>query len=641
MVGRRPLPPAVHRDRREVRRSAVVVRPRGHRRHGECARRGHRRRGARAPAGPDRPSPELRARDRDRADRHGRLVPVARERLMDLTALPILSIVTFLPLIGLLVIAFAPASAARPLALATGLITFAVSLVLLLGYEPGRPGFQFVETLSWIPVFGIEYKLGADGLSVALVVLTTLLTWIAILASFAPIKIRIKEYMISFLILEVGLIGVFIALDTFLFYIFWEIVLVPMYLIIGIWGGANRIYATIKFVLYTLVGSLLMLVAILATAFAYQAGHGGSWTGAFDFEALRQYAGTGGFADGLQLLSFIAFFLAFAIKVPMFPFHTWLPDAHTEAPTAGSVMLAAIMLKLGAYGFIRFAVPLYPDAAHTFAPVIIVLSLIAIIYGAIVALVQPDLKRLVAYSSVSHMGFVTLGIFVFNRQGMDGAILQMVNHGLITGALFLLVGVIYERTHDRTIAKMGGAAAAMPIYAVALGFFVFASGGLPGLSGFVGEFLALVGAFEYSPWVAAIATVCMILAAGYLLWMFQRIAFGEVSEFFKSLGQHLTDMTPTEILTLAPLAALTVVFGLFPGLVLGLVKGTVTAVLDEVGRQGVAEIPPQTALIALAIPILYVVGRLIWVARIDLGGRGGSGSTDTALVETHAPEPAS
>src|SRR4051812_47660305 len=583
MVGRRPLPPAVHRDRREVRRSAVVVRPRGHRRHGECARRGDRRRGARAPAGPDRPSPELRARDRDRADRHGRLVPVARERLMDLTALPILSIVTFVPLIGVLVIAFAPASAARPLALATGLITFAVSLVLLLGYEPGRPGFQFVETLSWIPVFGIEYKLGADGLSVSLVVLTTLLTWIAILASFKPIQTRIKEYMISFLVLEVGMIGVFLALDTFLFYIFWEIVLVPMYLIIGIWGGANRIYATIKFVLYTLVGSLLMLVAILATAFAYQAGHGGSWTGAFDFEALRVYAATGGFADGLQLLAFIAFFLAFAIKVPMFPFHTWLPDAHTEAPTAGSVILAAIMLKLGAYGLIRFAVPLFPAAAQTFAPVIIVLSLIGIIYGAILALVQPDLKKLVAYSSVSHMGFVTLGIFVFTEQGLQGAILQMINHGLITGALFLLVGVIYERTHDRTIAKMGGLAGRVPVYAAALGFFVFASVGLPGLSGFVGEFLTLVGTFsagfQFSQLAAAVATFVMIFAAGYLLWMFQRIVFGDLSDFLKGLGSHLTDMRPVEALTVVPLAAMVVVLGLFPGLVLNLISGSVATAL--------------------------------------------------------------
>jgi NADH-quinone oxidoreductase subunit M len=530
--------------------------------------------------------------------------------------IPILTLVTFTPLVGALVIAAAPGRYARPLALAASLVAWVISLLLLIGFDPGSPrGFQFVETHDWIPVFGIQYKLGVDGLSLILVVLTTTLSWISILASFSPIKDRIKEYMISFLILEVGMIGVFIALDTFLFYIFWEIVLVPMYLIIGIWGGANRIYATIKFVLYTLVGSLLMLVAILTTAFAYQAANGG-WTGAFDFEKLRTF----GFDPTLQLFAFLAFFLAFAIKVPMFPFHTWLPDAHVQAPTAGSVILAAIMLKLGAYGFIRFALPLFPGAAHTFAPAIIVLSLIAIIYGAIVALVQPDLKKLVAYSSVSHMGFVTLGIFVFNSQGMNGAILQMVNHGLITGALFLLVGVIYERTHDRTIAKMGGVAGVMPLYAVALGFFVFASGGLPGLSGFVGEFLVLVGAFVYSPVVAAVATVCMILAAGYLLWMFQRVAFGELSDFFKGLGHHLTDMTPTEILTIGPLAALVVVFGLFPGLVLELVQGTVGRVLGDAAREGPIEIAPQSAVILVAVPILYVVGRLIWVARIDLTG---------------------
>ncbi|HET7030064.1 MAG TPA: NADH-quinone oxidoreductase subunit M [Candidatus Limnocylindrales bacterium] len=548
----------------------------------------------------------------------------------------LLTVITFTPLVGALIVAIAPNRYARGLALAASLIAWIASLFLVIGFEPAsQRAFQFIEAYDWIPAFGIQYKLGVDGLSLILVVLTTTLSWISILASFSPIKDRIKEYMVSFLILEVGLIGVFVALDTFLFYIFWEIVLVPMYLIIGIWGGVDRIYATIKFVLYTLVGSLLMLVAILATAFFFQAQHPGTWAGAFDFEQLRSF----GFDPTFQLFAFLAFFLAFAIKVPMFPFHTWLPDAHVQAPTAGSVMLAAIMLKLGAYGLIRFALPLFPAAAQTFGPAIIVLSLIAIIYGAVVALVQPDLKKLVAYSSVSHMGFVTLGIFVFNEQGLDGAVLQMVNHGLITGALFLLVGVIYERTHDRTIAKMGGLASVMPVYAVALGFFVFASGGLPGLSGFVGEFLSLVGAFEYSPWVAAVATFCMILAAGYLLWMYQRLVFGELSEFFKGLGHHLTDMTPTEVLTLGPLAALTVVFGLFPGLILDLVKGSVGRVLQDVAREPAAQIATQTGLILIALPILYVLGRLVWVARIDLGGGGG---TATAVEPVPpAPEAAS
>jgi NADH-quinone oxidoreductase subunit M len=529
----------------------------------------------------------------------------------------ILAVITFLPLLGALVVAILPSTATRTVALGFALVTWVLSLLLLIGFDPYRQGigqadFQYLIEEDWIPAFGIQFKLGVDGLSAALVVLTTTLTWICILASFKPITTRIKEYMISFLILEVGMIGVFLALDTFLFYIFWEIVLVPMYLIIGIWGGANRIYATIKFVLYTLVGSLLMLVAILATAFAYQSAHDGAWTGAFDFIALREYAETAGFAAALQIGAFLAFFLAFAIKVPMFPFHTWLPDAHTEAPTAGSVILAGVMLKLGAYGFIRFALPLYPDAAVTFSGVIIVLSLIAIIYGAVVAMVQPDLKRLVAYSSVSHMGFVTLGIFVFTEQGVQGAILQMINHGLITGGLFLLVGVIYERTHDRTIAKMSGLAARTPVFVATFGFFVFASGGLPGLSGFVGEFLTLVGTFVVSPAAAAVAALVMVLAAGYLLFMYGRLVFGEVSEFLANLGHHLTDMEPVEILTLVPLATLIVVFGVQPGLLLTLVQGTVESTV-EAGAGGAAiNVDPSVVWILIGLVVAGVVIRTGW-----------------------------
>ena len=538
---------------------------------------------------------------------------------------PILSIIVFLPLVGALLVSLLPASAARPVALGAALLTWIASLLLVVGFSAGRGGlFQFTEELSWIPMFGIEYKLGVDGLSLLMVVLTTTLSWISILASFRPIQTRIKSYMASFLILEVGMIGVFLALDTFLFYIFWEIVLVPMYLIIGIWGGADRIYATIKFVLYTLVGSLLMLVAILATAFAFQAANGGDWNGAFDFEALRAFATSGGgFDPTLQLLAFGAFFLAFAIKVPMFPFHTWLPDAHVEAPTAGSVILAGVLLKLGGYGFIRFALSFYPDAAHTYAPAIIVLSLIAIIYGAIVALVQPDLKKLVAYSSVSHMGFVTLGIFIFQPQGMEGAILQMVNHGLITGALFLLVGVIYERTHDRTIAKMGGLAGRMPVYVTIFGFFVLASAGLPGLSGFVGEFLALVGTFAYNPLAAAVAAFVMILGAAYLLWMFQRVATGELSAFLAGLGGHLSDISALEILTLAPLGALVVAFGLFPGILLDIVDGSVSRSLADVGTGSAIALDPvfvAAALGAIAALIVIRIATLPAVRRALMSG---------------------
>lgn len=548
---------------------------------------------------------------------------------MDLTGVPILSVITFLPLIGALVVAILPSSLTRPVALAFALVTWVVSLLLLTGFVPGDEGFLFEEVVDWIPVFGIQYHLGVDGLSAALIVLTTTLSWICILASFKPIQTRIKEYMIAFLVLEVGMIGVFLALDLFLFYIFWEVVLVPMYLIIGIWGGANRIYATIKFVLYTLVGSLLMLVAILATAFAYQSTTG-SWVGAFDFETLRTFAMSGeGFAPALQIGAFLAFALAFAIKVPMFPFHTWLPDAHTEAPTAGSVILAGVLLKLGGYGFIRFALPLYPDAAQTFAPLIIVLSLIAIIYGAVVAIVQPDLKRLVAYSSVSHMGFVTLGLFVFTEQGIQGAILQMVNHGLITGALFLLVGVIYERTHDRTIAKMGGLGARTPVYAAFFAFFAFASAGLPGLSGFVGEFLTLIGTFVVSPAAAAVAAIVMVLGAGYLLYLVGRLFFGELSDFLAGLGRHLTDMEPVEILTLVPLATLVVVFGIQPGLLLDLIEGSVAATLEAADAGVAIVIAPEVGYLAVALLAALILGRMAW-ALLRGDRTAGAGSTSPA-----------
>ncbi|NJD26729.1 MAG: NADH-quinone oxidoreductase subunit M [Chloroflexi bacterium] len=553
-----------------------------------------------------------------------------------LDGLPLVTLVTFLPALGALVVAFMPTSRpnlARSVALGFALAAWVVSLVMLAGFDAGGAAFQFTEAVPWITAFGIAYAVGVDGLAMVLVVLTTTLTWISILASFGPITHRVKEYMVSFLILEVGMIGVFIARDLFLFYIFWELVLVPMYLIIGIWGGKNRIYATIKFVLYTLVGSLLMLVAILATAFTYQASTG-SWDGAFAVAKLTAAGATSLFGGTFGFLAFGAFFLAFAIKVPMFPFHTWLPDAHVEAPTAGSVILAGVLLKLGGYGFIRFALPLFPEAAHTWAPLIIVLSLIGIIYGAIVALVQPDLKKLVAYSSVSHMGFVTLGIFVFQEQGMQGAILQMVNHGLITGALFLLVGVIYERTHDRTIAKMGGLAGLTPVYAAVFGFFVLASAGLPGLSGFVGEFLALLGTFAVNPWAAGIAALVMILGAAYLLWMFQRIFFGEPSAFLLGLRSHLSDMTPTEILTLAPLAALVVVFGLFPGILLDLIRGSVTSALAAVAAGSAITVEPLIPAVGLGIVVAAVIVQL---ANVVLGG-GGAGEEQPGEA---APEGAS
>src|SRR6266576_1877427 len=505
---------------------------------------------------------------------------------------PLLSLVTFLPLVGVGFIMTSRgddavvARNARNIALSTSLIVFVLSIALWVEFDPSTPAFQFVERARWVSIggFTINYHLGIDGISLFFILLSTLLTVLCVLSSWNSVQVQVKEYMISFLVLETMMVGIFSALDFFLFYVFFEGVLIPMFLIIGVWGGPRRVYSAFKFFLYTLLGSVLSLLAIIAVYVQ---------TGSSDIEVALAHH----FPPDLQKWLWLAFFASFAVKVPMWPVHTWLPDAHVEAPTAGSVILAGVLLKLGGYGFIRFSLSLYPEASHTYAPLIIVLSLIAIIYGAIVAMVQPDLKKLVAYSSVSHMGFVTLGIFVFQTQALDGAILQIVNHGLITGGLFLLVGVVYERTHDRAIAKMGGLAGVTPVYALTFGFFVFASAGLPGLSGFVGEFLVLVGAFLYSPLVAAVATFCMILAAAYLLWMFQRVMFGELSDFFRGLGHHLTDMTATEVLTLAPLGALIVIFGVFPGLILDLVAGPVAIVLRDVTQASSIAIAPEVAAI--------------------------------------------
>jgi NADH-quinone oxidoreductase subunit M len=514
--------------------------------------------------------------------------------MVDLGLLDILSFIIFTPLIGaaLLLLVFPvlclfrvevdearQEATMRWGALLTAAVAFVLSLVLALSFDNGQAGFQFVQTVDWIGFFGIQYQVGVDGISLVLVLLTTLLTMISIVASFGPIKTRVREYMVSFLVLEVGMLGVFLSLDLFLFYVFWEVVLVPMYLIIGIWGGANRIYATIKFVIYTLVGSLLMLIAILAIAWSYFVATG-TWDGAFDYTTLVEF----GFDPTLQFWAFLGFFLAFAIKVPMWPVHTWLPDAHTEAPTAGSVILAGVLLKLGGYGLIRLNLPLFPDATNDLAPFIIALSIVGMIYGAIVAIRQTDLKRLIAYSSVSHMGFVTLGIFVLNEQGVQGAVFQMVAHGVITGALFLLVGVIYERTHDRTIAKMGGLGQRVPVFATLMVFFSLASAGLPGLAGFVGEFLVLLGAVAWQPWVGWLAAFTIVFAAVYLLYMIQNIIMGDVTDFLKGLGHKLTDVSPVEVATLAPLVVLTVALGLFPALVLDIISVPVTEVLGIVGE---------------------------------------------------------
>jgi NADH-quinone oxidoreductase subunit M len=463
-----------------------------------------------------------------------------------MNGIPLLSLVVFVPFIGGLLILLwknAKDDTIRNIALIVSLLDFVFSIPLFTFYNSSLNEPQFVEKLPWIPSLGINYFIGIDGLSILLVLLTTFLTPLCVLISWNDIKNKSKQFFALLLLLETGIIGVFVSLDLFLFYLFWEVMLIPMYFLIGIWGGPNRIYAAVKFFLYTIAGSLLMLVAILFVFNSHQ-----NMTGVSSFNLFDLYQTQ--FPANQKFLLFLAFFIAFAIKVPLFPFHTWLPDAHTEAPTAGSVILAGVLLKMGTYAMLRIAIPLFPDIAQQTAPVIIILALIGIIYGALVAMVQPDIKKLVAYSSVSHLGFVVLGMFVFNQQGLHGASIQMVNHGLSTGGLFLLVGMIYERRHTRMISEFGGIAKQMPIYFFLFLIVLLSSIGLPLLNGFVGEYLVLLGAYQANFWYAIVGTSGIIWGAVYMLWMFQRVMFGPLD---KPENKELKDLDRREIAILVPI----------------------------------------------------------------------------------------
>ena len=502
----------------------------------------------------------------------------------------LISLLIFLPLAGAVLIALGPREKPgllRGIALTTSVVTFLLSLGLLTNFVAGEGGFQLVETRPWVPGLGITYRVGIDGISLFLVLLSTLLSVVAMAASWSDIKVRVKEFMICLLFLETGMIGVFVALDLFLFYVFWEVMLIPMYLLIGIWGNpGRRIYAAVKFFLFTMFGSLLMLVAILVIYFYH-----GKTTGIYTFDLMSWYNLK--LPLSMQIWLFLAFGLAFAIKVPMFPFHTWLPDAHTEAPTVGSVLLAAVLLKMGTYGFLRFNLPLFPEATVMFVPLLAGLSLVGIIYGALVAMVQVDVKRLVAFSSVSHMGFVVLGIFALNVEGMTGAMLQMLNHGFSTGALFLIVGMIYERRHTRMIADFGGLSTVMPVFATFFLIVALSSIGLPGLNGFVGEFLVLLGAFQAEPLWAVVAGLGVILAAVYMLWMFQRVMFGEVD---KEENRGLKDLNLREASLLLVMVFFIIQFGVYPKPYIDRIEPSLKLVLKRVeGR--------TTALRPAAVPI--------------------------------------
>ena len=491
----------------------------------------------------------------------------------------LLSIVTFLPLLGAVILAVflrgSDAAAnrnAKWVALWTTIATFVMSIFIITGFDPADTGFQMVEERSWL--MGLQYKMGVDGISVLFVMLTTFLMPITIGACWT-VETRVKEYMIAFLVLETLMLGVFMALDLVLFYLFFEAGLIPMFLIIGIWGGANRIYASFKFFLYTFLGSVLMLVAMVAMY---------ADAGTTDIPTLLNHEfGSETFKlmgfqilGGAQTLMWIAFFASFAVKMPMWPVHTWLPDAHVQAPTAGSVVLAAILLKMGGYGFLRFSLPMFPVASDLLAPMVLWMSAIAIVYTSLVALVQEDMKKLIAYSSVAHMGFVTMGIFAANQQGVDGAIFQMISHGFISGALFLCVGVIYDRMHTRDIDAYGGLVNRMPAYALIFMLFTMANVGLPGTSGFVGEFLTLMGVFQVNTWVAAVATTGVILSAGYALWLYRRVVMGDlIKESLKSI----TDMDRRERLLFTPLVIMTLLLGIYPALVTDIIGPSVEALV--------------------------------------------------------------
>jgi NADH-quinone oxidoreductase subunit M len=522
---------------------------------------------------------------------------------MDFFANHILSVVLFTPLVGAILLLFVPReneNAHRIGGNIFGVLGFLVSLPLVFKWNPGAGPFTFEENVSWIPSIGARYHLGIDGISLLLVMLTTFLGMIAILSSWSAIHTRTKEYYILLLLLQTGMIGVFVALDFFLFYVFWEVMLVPMYFLIGVWGSDRRLYAAIKFFLYTLAGSVVMLLGILALYFYAPVAAGASRT--FDVPTLLAAAQS--FSDPLKVWLFWGFFFAFAIKVPMFPFHTWLPDAHTEAPTAGSVILAGVLLKMGTYGFLRFSLPLLPTDSilrSRIIQIVIVLSLIAIVYGALVCLMQKDMKRLIAYSSVSHLGFCTLGIFALTPNGLSGSVLQQINHGISTGALFLIVGILYERRHTRMISDFGGLATPMPNFAAIYLIISLSSLGMPLLNGFIGEFTILQGAFQVSKAWAAWGVLGVVLGAAYLLWLYQRVMFGSVTQF---ANENLPDLNLRELATLVPLVFIAFWIGIYPKPFFAVIEKPVESIVKRVNpdfyKVQSAKLPPAELPAAVA-----------------------------------------